>query len=156
VSAAIDKQLDWLVVTVTPTIVRALATSRAVEREPEQRRPVVPHAFVCTGDESSTALTTDEMSVLLERPVIARIPQLWGRAEPNLGFGPALAIPELDRAVHKLIDSLIDAHLDTPTPEPSTQSWATPNVTEIGPRIKARDEARSRTSHPTFTGRRWN
>jgi hypothetical protein len=34
--------------------------------------------------------------------VSARVPQLWGRAEPNRGFGAALAIPELDAAVYDL------------------------------------------------------
>jgi hypothetical protein len=35
-------------------------------------------------------------------PVAVRVPQLWGRAEPNRGFGAALAIPELDDAVYDL------------------------------------------------------
>ena len=42
------------------------------------------------------------MEAELEASVTSRVPQLWGRAEPNLGFGPALAIPELDDAVYDL------------------------------------------------------
>ena len=41
----------------------------------------------------------------LELPVAGRIPQLWGRSEPNLGFGPALAIPDLDDAVYDVFMS---------------------------------------------------
>ena len=39
---------------------------------------------------------------MLDIPVPGRIPQLWGRSEPNRGFGAALAIPELDDAVYDL------------------------------------------------------
>jgi hypothetical protein len=59
-------------------------------------------AVVCTGDESSTVLSLSEVEVILEVAVAGRVPQLWGRAEPNRGFGAALAIPELDDAVYDL------------------------------------------------------
>ena len=69
------------------------------------RRPVeklVKLAVVCTGDENSCDLSTSEVERMLEVGVAGRIPQLWGRAEPNRGFGAALAIPELDDAVYDL------------------------------------------------------
>ena len=58
--------------------------------------------MVCTGDESSTQMSCSDVEAVLDTPVLGRIPQLWGRAEPNRGFGAALAIPELDDAVYDL------------------------------------------------------
>jgi hypothetical protein len=59
-------------------------------------------AVVCTGDESSAELTNGEVEAILGVAVAGRVPQLWGRSEPNRGFGAALAIPELDDAVYDL------------------------------------------------------
>ena len=44
----------------------------------------------------------------LDAPIVGSVPQLWGRSEPNLGFGPALAIPELDDAVDSLVAHLYE------------------------------------------------
>jgi hypothetical protein len=38
--------------------------------------------------------------------VIGSVRQLWGRAAPNLGFGAALGIDDLDDAVGTLFDRL--------------------------------------------------
>jgi hypothetical protein len=50
-------------------------------------------------------MDTAEVASRLDIPVPGRIPQLWGRAVPNRGFGAALAIPELDDAVSELFES---------------------------------------------------
>ncbi len=66
-------------------------------------------ALVCTGDESSAVLSNAEVEAALGRPVAVRVPQLWGRSEPNRGFGAALAIPELDDAVYDLLAQFRDS-----------------------------------------------
>jgi len=43
---------------------------------------------------------------MLGEPVLASVPQLWGRAAPNVGFGAALGIDELDDAVWALFERL--------------------------------------------------
>ena len=100
--------LDWLVLAVTPEPGAVAAASHFLEhfdtaRRPRRRRHSVKLAIVCTGDESSTELADAEVEAALGVAVTGRIPQLWGRAEPNLGFGPALAIPDLDDAVDDLL-----------------------------------------------------
>ncbi len=65
-------------------------------------------AVVCTGDESSVAMSPFEVAAILDAPVMGRVPQLWGRSEPNRGFGAALAIPELDDAVYDLFAAFHD------------------------------------------------
>jgi MinD-like ATPase involved in chromosome partitioning or flagellar assembly len=101
--------LDWLVLAVTPEPAAVQAASHFLElfETARSRGDVtgVELAVVCTGDESCTELDTDEVATRLGTPVASRIPQLWGRAVPNLGFGPALAIPELDHAVYDLFAS---------------------------------------------------
>ena len=98
--------LDWLVLAVTPEPSAAAATSHFLElfETARDRGDVgnVQLAVVCTGDESSTELSLSEVEAILEVAVAGRVPQLWGRAEPNRGFGAALAIPELDDAVYDL------------------------------------------------------
>jgi cellulose biosynthesis protein BcsQ len=98
--------LDWLVLAVTPEPMAVAATSHFLEhfQTARDRGDIgsVRLAVVCTGDESSTEMTTSEVESALDTPVLGRIPQLWGRAEPNRGFGAALAIPELDDAVFDL------------------------------------------------------
>ncbi len=70
-------------------------------------------AVVCTGDESSAVLSEIEVERGLGVPVAGRIPQLWGRAEPNRGFGAALAIPELDDAAYDLFAQFNSARADS-------------------------------------------
>jgi hypothetical protein len=43
-----------------------------------------------------------EIEAILGVATVGRVPQLWGRSIPNAGFGPALAIPELEDAVYDL------------------------------------------------------
>jgi hypothetical protein len=98
--------LDWLVLAVTPESSAVLAARHFLEMFGTARDRgdlgAVRLAVVCTGDESSVALTVTEVEELLGHPVAGRVPQLWGRGEPNRGFGAALAIPELDDAVSQL------------------------------------------------------
>jgi cellulose biosynthesis protein BcsQ len=95
--------LDWLILAVTPEQGALTAAAHFLEHFDTARRRGdvlgVQLAVVCTGDESSTELDGATVERVLGVPVAGRIPQLWGRAEPNLGFGPALAIPDLDGAV---------------------------------------------------------
>ncbi len=101
--------LDWLVLAVTPEPGAVAATSHFLElfETARSRGDVggVRLAVVCTGDESSTMFTCSDVERRLETPVAGRVPQLWGRAEPNRGFGAALAIPELDDAVSDLFET---------------------------------------------------
>jgi hypothetical protein len=100
--------LDRLILAVTPEPGAVAAARHFLELFDEARRRGamgVELAVVCTGDESSTELDIDEMATQLGVEIAARIPQLWGRAVPNFGFGPALAIPELDDAVYDLFVS---------------------------------------------------
>jgi cellulose biosynthesis protein BcsQ len=98
--------LDWLVLAVTPEPSAVAATSHFLElfETARSRGDIgsVQLAVVCTGDESSVAMSPFEVEAILDVPVAGRVPQLWGRAEPNRGFGAALAIPELDDAVYDL------------------------------------------------------
>ena len=54
-------------------------------------------------------MTNVEVAAVLAVTVAGRIPQLWGRSEPNRGFGAALAIPELDEAVLDLFAGFAEA-----------------------------------------------
>src|SRR5262249_59924108 len=98
--------VDWLVLAVPPSRPAVAATSHFLElfQTARDRGDIgsVKLAVVCTGDENSCDLSTAEVERILEVGVAGRIPQLWGRAEPNRGFGAALAIPELDDAVYDL------------------------------------------------------
>lgn len=102
--------LDWLVLTVTSDAGAVAATSHFLELFQTARAygdlGRVQLAVVCTGDESSAVMTDSEVAAALDVPVSGRIPQLWGRSEPNWGFGAALAIPEVDDAVVDLFESL--------------------------------------------------
>ena len=98
--------VDWLVLAVTPERSAVAATSHFLElfNTARERGDIGPVklAVVCTGDENTCHLSPAEVETLLDVAVASRIPQLWGRAEPNRGFGAALAIPELDDAVYDL------------------------------------------------------
>ena len=100
--------LDRLILAVTPEPGAVAAARHFLELFEESRKRGamgVELAVVSTGDECSTELNLYEMGRALGVDIAARIPQLWGRAVPNFGFGPALAIPELDDAVHDLFVS---------------------------------------------------
>ena len=105
------EQLDWLVLAVTPEPAAVAAASHFLElfETARTRGDVgsVELASVCTGDENSAVLDRIDVEAALGMRVAARIPQLWGRAEPNLGFGPALAIPDLDDASYDLLVSFV-------------------------------------------------
>jgi hypothetical protein len=98
--------LDWLLLAVTPEPSSVAATSHFLELfgTARDRGDIgrVELAVVCTGDESSALMSTLDVESKLGIPVLGRVPQLWGRAQPNRGFGAALAIPELDDAVFDL------------------------------------------------------
>jgi hypothetical protein len=103
--------LDWLLLAVTPAPGAVAAAQNFLEHfETARKRGVIGRRLrlgvVCTGDEGCTQYDTDEVASQLGIEVIGSIPQLWGRAEPNLGFGPALAIPELDDAVIDVFSAL--------------------------------------------------
>jgi hypothetical protein len=99
--------LDWLVLAVTPEPGSVQAAAHFLEHfETAQDRGHIGSArlaLVCTGDENSTVFEAPEVEAILGCAVAGRVPQLWGRAEPNFGFGPALAIPDLDDAVYDLL-----------------------------------------------------
>jgi cellulose biosynthesis protein BcsQ len=105
--------LDWLVLAVTPEPGAVAATSHFLEHFETARDRgdigAVQLALVCTGDESSAVLSKAEVEAALGRAVAVRVPQLWGRSEPNRGFGAALAIPELDDAVYDLLAQFRDS-----------------------------------------------
>jgi len=103
------ERLDWLVVAMTPEVEAVTATEHFVDmfETAKDRGHVgdVRLALVCTGDESSSALAVPEIEERFDVAIASHIPQLWGRSVPNHGFGPALAIPELDEAVYDLFMS---------------------------------------------------
>jgi hypothetical protein len=106
-------QLDWLLIALTPDVEPVEATACFLERLAAARErgevaPSVRVGIVATGDEGSVArhgptdLSSDVMARSLGCPVVGSIRQLWGRCPPNLGFGAALEIAELDDAVGAL------------------------------------------------------
>jgi len=110
--------LDWLLIAVTPDVEPVEATARFLEQLDAARgrgeiacTPAV--GIVTTGDESSVNRdgTTDLSPGVIEKalgcPVVGSVRQLWGRSAPNLGFGAALGIAELDDAVAALGDRLV-------------------------------------------------
>ena len=99
-------------------------------------------ALVCTGDESSAVLSNAEVEAALGRPVAVRVPQLWGRAEPNRGFGAALAIPELDDAVYDLFAAFRDAVTDRRAPAPQPLAGSPCSVVAREPRRRSPLRAR--------------
>jgi len=104
-------ELDWLLVAVTPRIEPVEAAARFLAAfEAARDRAVVCGSvrvgLVTTGDEASTELSSDEVARMLGEPVLASVSQLWGRALPNVGFGAALGIGELDDSVTVLFERL--------------------------------------------------
>lgn len=106
--------LDFLMVAVTPEPGAVAATSHFLElfETAKDRGDIgdVRVAIVATGDESCSTLNMFEIERALDVRLAGRVPQLWGRAEPNFGFGPALAIPELDDAVYDLFMAMRVGH----------------------------------------------
>ena len=101
------EKLDWLLLAVTPEPDAIAAAAHFVEMFETARMKGdvgdVRLAVVCTGDESTAMFEPEEVEAILGVATVGRVPQLWGRAAPNLGFGPALAIPELDDAVYDVL-----------------------------------------------------
>jgi cellulose biosynthesis protein BcsQ len=104
-------QLDWLLLAVTPDVEPVESAARFLEQLDEARRrgeiaASVQLGVVTTGDEGSTDLSPEVVGKALGRPVVGSIRQLWGRSAPNLGFGAALGIAELDDAVGALFERI--------------------------------------------------
>jgi cellulose biosynthesis protein BcsQ len=104
-------QLDWLLVAVTPDVEPVEHTARFFDQlDAAVARGEVASSVrvgvVTTGDEGSTDLSPDVVERALGRPVVGSVRQLWGRAVPNLGFGAALGIDELDDSVDLLFGRL--------------------------------------------------
>jgi cellulose biosynthesis protein BcsQ len=110
--------LDWLVLAVTPEPGAVAATNHFLElfHTARDRGDIggVRLAVVCTGDENSAVLSLGDVEALLDVSVAGRVPQMWGRSEPNTGYGAALAIPELDDAVYDLFAAFRDGHRHRP------------------------------------------
>jgi hypothetical protein len=104
-------QLDWLLVAVTPApaavsdAAQFLAECRAA-RDRGDIAPTLGIGVVTTGDEGSVDLEPEAVAERLGTPAVAAVRQLWGRAAPNLGFGAALGIADLDDAVRQLFAHL--------------------------------------------------
>jgi hypothetical protein len=106
-------ELDWLLVAVTPGIEPVEAAARFLAQFEAARDcghicGSLRVGLVTTGDESSTELSSDEVADMLGVPVVGSVRQLWGRAVPNVGFGAALGIGELDDSVSALFERLAD------------------------------------------------
>ena len=104
-------QLDWLVLAVTPEP-EAVGRARRFIAQFEESRELghvaesVRLGVVSTGDEGSTELAPIEVAEVFGPHFLGSLRQLWGRAVPNLGFGAALGIGELDDAVGALFGRL--------------------------------------------------
>jgi hypothetical protein len=112
--------LDWLLIAVTPDVEPVEATARFLEQidRASSRGEIAGNlqvGLVTTGDEGSVGCdgTTDLSPEVIERalgcPVVGSVRQLWGRSAPNLGFGAALGIAELDDAAAALRERLVGA-----------------------------------------------
>jgi MinD-like ATPase involved in chromosome partitioning or flagellar assembly len=107
-------RLDVVLVGLTPDRPSLAATLRHLElfAEAHERGAIAPHVstrVVITGDEASTVLEPDDVVDQLGDAYAGHVPQLWGRALPNLGFGPTLGVAFLEaelRQVHATAASL--------------------------------------------------
>ncbi len=115
-SGGLDR-LDWLLVAVTPqedAVADAAEFVAHLQAEAEHGAiaAAVGLGVVLTGDEGTVGgegtgeLTADAISARLAAPVMGSVRQLWGRSVPNLGFGAALGIDDLDDAVGSLFSRL--------------------------------------------------
>jgi hypothetical protein len=108
--------LDHLLVAMTPEEERVVDATRFLDlfRAAQGRGDIaggVGIGVVTTGDEGSVSLTPEVVAKALAAAGhrdahLGAVPQLWGRAVPNLGFGAALGIGELDDAVTALFERL--------------------------------------------------
>jgi hypothetical protein len=65
--------------------------------------------LVLTGDEGSATLDVNGALQMLGDAaalLVGSVVQLWGRSEPNLGFGPTLGVPSLDRSMAAIVAAL--------------------------------------------------
>ena len=102
--------LDCLLVGVTPAPESVAAARHFLEQFAHARAlgdiGPVPLEVICTGDEGSCECTCEEVGAALGVEPAGRVHQWWGRAVPNLGFGPTLPIAELDAAVVALCERI--------------------------------------------------
>lgn len=110
-SGLLDR-VDRLVVT-TELSVAALRTTRRwaelvnwAKTAGHLRHVVEVVAAVCD-EETVDDPARIRLATTLGLPVVASVPQWWGRAAPNLGFGPTLGFPALDQALRSV--ALADA-----------------------------------------------
>jgi MinD-like ATPase involved in chromosome partitioning or flagellar assembly len=94
-------RLDVLLVALTPDRPALAATLRHLElfAEAHARGAIAPHVstrVVITGDEASAVLDPEDVADRLGEACAGHVPQLWGRALPNLGFGPTLGVSFLE------------------------------------------------------------
>lgn len=66
----------------------------------------LPHAVEVVAAVCDEAIVDDPARIRLATtlclPVVASVPQWWGRTAPNLGFGPTLGFPVLDQALRSV------------------------------------------------------
>jgi hypothetical protein len=127
-SPILGSLLDLLVIAVTPTLACARSLTKAFTSDHTPWSDLdtsFERVLVATGHENECDLSTSEMTALFQEPVVTRIPQLWGRAKPNIGFGAAPANEELDQAVRPLFDRIMQLRkrdasaLNRNTPKPA-------------------------------------
>jgi cellulose biosynthesis protein BcsQ len=110
-------RLDVLLVAVTPDRAALAATLRHLElfAEAHTRGAIAPHVsarVVITGDEASTVLGPDEVTDQLGDAYAGHVPQLWGRALPNLGFGPTLGVTFLEEELRRVHETAAGLRMD--------------------------------------------
>jgi len=104
-------QLDWLLLAVTPELDAVERAVRYLDQFEEARArghvaASVRIGVVTTGDESSNDVGALTVAALLGPSFLGSLRQLWGRALPNVGFGAALGIGELDDSAAALFEQL--------------------------------------------------
>jgi len=102
---------DWLLVAVTPQLGPVAYAARCIvelrkSSDNGEIAATVGIGVVITGDEGSGDLAPAVVAARVAAPVLGSVRQLWGRAAPNLGFGAALGIEDLDDAVSALFEQL--------------------------------------------------
>jgi MinD-like ATPase involved in chromosome partitioning or flagellar assembly len=110
-------RLDGLLLTVTPDRAAVAATLRHLElfAEAHQRGAIAAHVFIAvaiTGDEGSSVLDPDDVAEVLGDAWVGNIPQLWGRALPNEGFGPTLGVDFLEEEIDRVHGVLAARRVD--------------------------------------------
>jgi MinD-like ATPase involved in chromosome partitioning or flagellar assembly len=110
-------RLDVLLVALTPDRPALAATLRHLElfAEAHTRGAIAPHVstrVVITGDEASTFLEPDDVAEALADAYAGHVPQLWGRALPNLGFGPTLGVSHLESELLRVHETVASLRMD--------------------------------------------